>query len=620
MEYYQRKSFNQFLSKPTSANLIAVLGVVAFLIQAIHLIHTRLPNFDEGSYLLKGLYFAEGVIKPFQPYGFWMNKMYMAFYPWGWIQSLTNPGLYFARVSTIFMNLFTLLGVWIAARRLGNRWLATGAIWVFALNPSLISIYSMANSQVLVTCLLTWVLVFTVGNNRPTWQLGIGMSLAGLLILTRENMVFVLPFLVIYIIWQNGWKKSLIPIVILLVVLVIGHLLYWPEIFYLWQRWLPINLFPNSSVESAISNSTNTDLGFARKLHSLSMALRIHYIAFIGSLMLFCLWPKKDGWIKSSHFGAAVFLGVTYAILLASHTWAALTSRACIYCTTTYFAFFDVIGILFCVVLLKNLNLQPGKLSALVVPITILASVTAIWFSLFEQIGSTLLLFPFPRIRNNQFISGWATIWDILNNKYKVDYSSARMYVPVLFGLLCGILIIVLLRLVFKKSHHRNLIKRTNFTSFTVLSSLAAAFILTPVTTQPYGEPFCQKDVLAAYEQFGAQLASIAPEGTKIYLDGPTTSVLLLYTPGVVILPPQINDLYSMRTSKNSNALLKAGTWNDEIARNWRDQSDVFIIENNRLESWKDYFQAGEFDRTILSTASSNCISEINYYIFKRIK
>jgi len=620
MNNIQRKSILRFLTKIANPETIALLGVIVFFIQAIIFAHNRLPNFDEGSYLLKGYLFSQGVYQPFQPYGFWMNKMYMSFYPWGWLQSLTSPGLLAARMFTIFINLLSLLGVWIVTRRMGNRWLATGVIWVLALNSSLISIYSLANSQVLVACILTWVLVLTIGENRPTWQLGSGMALAGLMILTRENMVFVLPFLVIYIIWQNGWKKGLISFSILIIVLVIGHIIFWPDIMYLWERWLPKDLFQASNVKNITINATSSVLNMVSSLHSLSMALRVHYIAVIGSLLLFCLWPKKDGWRDRSHFRAAVFLGVTYAVLLASHTWAALTSRSCTYCTVTYFAFFDIIGILFCAILVQNINLKPGFLSATVVITTIITSVTAIWFSLFEQVGEILLLLPVPRMRNNQFISGWATFWDILNNKFQIVYSVARMYVPVFFGLLCGIFLLVLFKLIYKRISHQPILKGLNFTSFSVLTSLVVALILSPVTTRPYGEPICHNDVIAPYEEIGAQLATIAPAGTKIYLDGPTTSVLLLYTPGVIILPPQINDGYSKRISTDSDALLKAGTWNEEIANTWRDQADVFIIEKDRLETWRSYLQIDLFEEVILSLESSNCPAEFEtiYFVYKR--
>jgi hypothetical protein len=126
--------------------------------------------------------------------------------------------------------------------------------------------------------------------------------------------------------------------------------------------------------------------------------------------------------------------------------------------------------------------------------------------------------------------------------------------------------------------------------------------------------------VIVPYEEIGIQLATIAPPGSKIFLDGSRTSVLLLYTPGVVILPPQINDNYSKRNSSDSDELLRAGTWNEEISNNWREKADVFIIEENRFETWRNYFQADQFDETFFILASSNCPPEIEtaYFVYKR--
>jgi hypothetical protein len=618
MTSMQSKSSSHFFKKYANPELMAVLGGVLFLIQAVIFAHTRLPNMDEGSYLVKGYLYAQGVYQPFQPYAFWMNKMYMSFLPWGWLQTLTHPGLLAPRMFTILLNLLSLFGVWIVTRRMGNRWLATGAVWVMALNSSLISIYSLANSQVLIACILTWVLVLTLGDKRPTWQIGLGLALAGLMILTRENMVFVLPFLVIYIFWQNGWKTGLISFSSLAFVVVIGHLVYWPEVMTLWLRWIPVDLFQASPVSNATTITTSTGLGFVSKLHSLSMAIRVHYIALTGSILLFCLWPKKEGWQTRSQFRAAVFLGITYFVLLASHTWAALTSRACTYCTTNYFAFFHIVGILFVVILIQNLNPRPGALSATAIIITILASITAVWFSLFEQVGATLLLLPIPRMRYNQLISGWATLWDILNNKFQIVYQDARMFVPAGFGVLFGIILVVVLRLVYKRLAHLLRVKSIPFTHLLVYACLAISLILAPLTTRPYGELICRSDVIAPFEELGAQLRELAPPGSKIFLDGTRASVLLLYTPDLIILPPQLNDIYSIKEGPDSDSYLRRGLMNQAIADQWRDQADVLVIEDSRFEAWRNYFKPDQFDEVILSLESSNCPTNTVYHFFTR--
>jgi hypothetical protein len=64
---------------------------------------------------------------------------------------------------------------------------------------------------------------------RPLWQIMLGSGLAGLMILTRENMVFVLPLLFLYILWQHGWKAALWSLASGMLVVAIGMLWYWPD-------------------------------------------------------------------------------------------------------------------------------------------------------------------------------------------------------------------------------------------------------------------------------------------------------------------------------------------------------------------------------------------------------
>ena len=89
-------------------------------------------------------------------------------------------------------------------------WWAAAALWALALNPVGIKTYSQAISQVLVACVLVWVCAFTLGRERKNAELVMGAALAGGLILIRENMLPVLPFILLYILWQHGWRKALL--------------------------------------------------------------------------------------------------------------------------------------------------------------------------------------------------------------------------------------------------------------------------------------------------------------------------------------------------------------------------------------------------------------------------
>jgi hypothetical protein len=600
--------------------LLALLGVILYLVQAIVYAHIRLPNLDEGSYLYKGYLLATGVYKPFQPYGFWINKMYLSFFIWGWVQAVFAPGLVAPRYFAVFLSVLTLLGLWIASRRLGNRWLAAIAVWVLALNPTLISTYSTARSEVLIICMLTWVLVLSLGADRPTWQIIASAILAGIMILTRENMVFVLPFLILYVFWQHGRKKGLLALFTIIIVLVVGHIIYWPGIMYLWERWLPAGLLaffgqapkPDMGISALTSG---TPLPFLARLQPLSQAIRINYIPFIGSLIVLALWPKRESWQTPVHFRAAVFLAFLFFTLLVSHAWASLGGDYCIYCFSDYIAFWGNVGILLVVISISAWNKTPSILPKAAIITTLLVATTAIGYALFEEIGGSLSNMPVPRLRNWHLLPGWATLWQVLNNKYHVAYADARAYLPAIAGLAVGILLLIITSIIYR--HHPR--RRTmNLTSFIAYGFIILGVVLLPLLAWTYDEPICRTNVISSYEQVGARLASIAPPGTKIYLDGSIASVPLLYTRGANILLPQLNDMNSFVIGGDPDQLLRNGFWNEQIGLQWRDTADVFVIGEDRFSAWRDYLTADKFEQLQLPSDLFPCTIDANILLFER--
>ena len=194
---------------PWIAEAIAFLGAIVYVIQSWIYAHTQASILDEGAYLLKGLMYARGQYYPYQDYGFWTNHMPLSFLIPGYAQVLFGPGIRTGRYLALSLGALMVLGAWILARRLGGRWWALGAVWLLALNIHLIKIYSVFATQGLIACMLVWVLVLTLGPDRPPWQLYLGTILAGLTFLTRINMAPVLPLVIIYIFWQYGKKIGL---------------------------------------------------------------------------------------------------------------------------------------------------------------------------------------------------------------------------------------------------------------------------------------------------------------------------------------------------------------------------------------------------------------------------
>jgi hypothetical protein len=211
---------------PYFIELITVIGVLFYVAQSWYFANSLDSIGDEGSYLYKGYMFARGDYYPFQEYTFWTNKAPLSFLIPGYIQLWFGPGLREARYFAIFLSFLMLIAIWITARRLGGKAWAALAVWVFALSFSQISVYSEAVSQGLVACMLAWMFVLTLGENRPLWQLVLGSALAVLIVMTRQNMAVVPALLVGYVFWQYGsarcgrWTSALFYCL---------HVFYWPE-------------------------------------------------------------------------------------------------------------------------------------------------------------------------------------------------------------------------------------------------------------------------------------------------------------------------------------------------------------------------------------------------------
>src|SRR5690349_4592834 len=120
---------------PWAAHILALLGLLVYIVQAVLFAHTTGSNLDEGGYLYKGLLFAEGVYRPFQPYGFWTNKAPLAFLIPGYVQEIFGAGLRTGRYLAIAESILAIIGLWIVTHRLAGKWLAAAAVWVLALSP-----------------------------------------------------------------------------------------------------------------------------------------------------------------------------------------------------------------------------------------------------------------------------------------------------------------------------------------------------------------------------------------------------------------------------------------------------------------------------------------------------
>jgi hypothetical protein len=150
-----------------------------------------------------------------------------------------------------------------------------------------IKMYSLALSQALTVCLLAWTLVLVMGKKRSLGQVLAGSVLAGITVMTRHNLILLLPLLAGYIFWQHGRKMGIWSMVGCALPVILGMALYWPNSLRLWAPfWLPEQWVPALSKFGPPRGSDpvwETQISLSTQFSAFFMGLRAHYLALTGA-------------------------------------------------------------------------------------------------------------------------------------------------------------------------------------------------------------------------------------------------------------------------------------------------------------------------------------------------
>ncbi len=599
---------------------IAAVGLALYLLQAWAYIHTNIPGLDEGAYLYKGYLFTSGEYKPFGP-GILTNKAPLAFLIPGYVQMLFGAGLRTGRFFALISGLLVVLGTYLTARRFAGQWLAAGGIWVFALSPMIIKTYSGAVSEAPVAAMLVWMLYFILGNDRKTWQLALGSGLSALLVLTRQNMVIVPALMMLYLMWQYGWKKTLTALIPCVAILIIGHALFWPDILQMWAPWLPGSLTPFLDPfrpPSEALASWNPSIDWLGRTTALFQGLRYHMIIVFLSISAVILVKKGSDWKDQACYRSFVFLVCLYFGLLLLHAWAAVGSKydyySCVYCFTPYLSFFAPAGVLVAVLGYGSWKMTGTVTRILLSCLFVIVLFAGAALSAFEDYGSTLLNFPFPRVKEGKLLPGWITIWDLLSNKLSMEVAEARKFASFGAGILLAITIMILAYLIWRRYPRAD----AGYSHYLLTCAACTVFIITPLFGGSLSRPDCQTDVIILNENAGEYLSKIIPKGSLIYWEGGLSVVPMLYLPGRNLFPPQINDGYAYLNGGEPAELLKFGYWNYELAKEWLEKADYFIVEEWRYPGWQDHLQPDQYEEFERTPEGTSCLKGTRLRIFTK--
>lgn len=601
--------------------VLAGAGALLYLIRAVSYAHTTVSGLDEGSYLLKGILYLRGVYTPFEPYGPLTNKAPLAFLIPGFFEYIFGEGLRTGRYYSIFLALLTLLAVWIVSRRWAGNWMAAGAVWVFALSPMIIKLYSIAVSEVIIACMLAWICVLILDEERPLWQIVLAAALAACAVLARQNMVLILPLLVLYVFWQHGKQKGIWALAAGAFIFFAIHAFYWPRVLTIWAPWLPDSLTPFLNPFRVPDDAVpvwNPDIDMWNRTNSFFQGIRYHFIPILGSIFALILSPLRPSmWKSASAFRAAVFLTLTYFILFFMHGWASLASQyesySCVFCFANYLGFFDPLGVLLFVVAFSHAwSREPNRALTILIIFLVVATAVGIGFSLFEEVGDGLLNLQVPRFREGRFQPGTTALVDFLRYGFNLELVQIKRVISASLGALTGLGVLLAAFLVGRSG------KSSRFAVVLVNSFLIAGFVLSPVLNMGAGRRDCEQDIIAAHERLGAYLDEIIPPDSLVYWDGGNAFTPMVYVLDVRIFPPQINNGYTYHIGGDPDELHYFSHWNEELDMRWRGEADIFIIEGKRFWEWKDFLSPEAFYEFPAPADAPSCVAGSELRIFQR--
>ena len=585
-------------------DLLALAGGLAYLLQAIHYARTQLSVLDEGAYLLKGWWFATGAYTPFQDFGPFTNHMPLSFLIPGWAQAAFGPGLVTARSFAVLIGLLFVLGLWLLARRFGGSVWGALAVWVVALNPALIKIYSVGVSQGLIIAMLIWTLCLGLGAGRPRWQLYLASVLAALMALTRLNMTAVLFMLPLYIWWQYSRGTALRSATLGLAVWALGHALFWPGILQMWANYTPENLFPfldpwRVPTEALPSWTSGGDL-LGRSLSVLE-TLRFHFVPLTMALMAALFWPQRPSGKGIARYRAALFVGLLLAVLLAMHAVASLALDYCVFCFPLYTAFYSALGILLLAIIWPlmpdSLTRWRSRALRLSIPGLLIAAGLGAYLSnavalLDPRSVRSLLNREVPRFEGLALGEGSIPLWGLLENRFAFTYAESFAAVEDVASIAIIVVLGLALALLLARLARRDwgawaaALGSPARRVFLLTILLGAVFSPSPALGGGFQTYDCNANMLQAYARLAEELEDYVQPGDLVFWRGGRSAVPLLYLSAVETFPPQLNGDYTYRLAGEAEQLERAGLWGPALLEDWLRQADVILIERDLYRTW----------------------------------
>lgn len=609
--------------------LTAGLGLFVYALKSWEIIHTVTSIvYDEGGYMARGYLLATGKYWPYADYSIPLDHMPLSFLIPGYMQVLFGPGIRTGRYFSFGLGIIALIGLWIAARKLGGNWWAAIIIWVLALNPIWIESHSLGFSQVLILFFTTWTFVFLIGEKQNPWQIFLASFLAGVAGMTRLNMMPFVLLLVLYVYWQHGKKFGTISLFGAIGPILILHIILWPGILRIWAFYFPEGIFPlidsykfplqKNYIPDSFTMSgwmSNPDHLIWEIIHSFWKGLQRNLFIIVGIIGTIALWPTRKSWKTEYQQKLAIFLLTTYLILFSMHLWAAMSGTSCGFtCFKGYLMFFANIG-LFLIILshrywVKELPMWRNIIMGVFISYLLLELVH--WNSTWQR-G---LLRGVRGILNTEI--PWDSshdsilLWGLIENFLGGDLPSIEhAFYTITYWAIPLVFVWVFIPLVIRSVRKFGL-SLSNFSWVLLTSLLFLIGFLTPLKSigGELNAMQCQRDVIDSHETARETLKSQIPSGSKVYW-AIESWMMYLYIPDIEVFPPQtmIHYRYIPQTPDLTNDyLLQHGYWNQTLKEQWIDEADFILVEGRYYkDEWRPRVESGELTLVDITQPVEEC-------------
>ena len=133
----------------------------------------------------------------------------------------------------------------------------------------------------------------------------------------------------------------------------------------------------------------------------------------------------------------------------------------------------------------------------------------------------------------------------------------------------------------------------------------------------------CKEGVFDSYKDAANEISKYVENGDQIFWIGVDTQSVLLELSEIrsyKIYPQQLNAMNTFRLGGDTDTLTRIGLWNDEIAQDWIDGSQVLLFEEQALSRWfGDVYQQINLDhfKMVGETGDIGCSTNQRITIYK---